>query len=254
MKSPSSDRINVFISYSHQDEAHLRQLKKSLAPYINGDIQQWLWDDTQIHAGERWKNQIDAALEQANAAILLVSDDFLASDFIKQNELPPLLDAADQKGTSIVPVILSPCGFDDVKSLSGFQTANIPSSDTLSSKLTEHEQKLWWTEVARNINKAIQKRRANLSMLSPDPPLSPSPSLPGTGSPSAIAKVNQNIIDFVESKATLFAGLFLSSLGIPLLVMSFPLESTLLTTVSAVVIVIGLLWFVVILILSRQKP
>ena len=46
---------------------------------------------------------------------MLVSTDFLASDFITHDELPPLLEAAEQEGTLILPVIVSPCAFERSK-------------------------------------------------------------------------------------------------------------------------------------------
>jgi hypothetical protein len=57
-----------------------------------------LWVDTKINVGEKWKEKIQQALDRAAIAILLISADFLASDFIIDNELPPLLKAAEEKG------------------------------------------------------------------------------------------------------------------------------------------------------------
>ena len=60
-------------------------------------------------------------------AVLLVSADFLASDFIADNELPPLLVAAENEGVIILPVIVSPCLFTNVPALARFQAVNLPS-------------------------------------------------------------------------------------------------------------------------------
>jgi hypothetical protein len=59
-------------------------------------------------------------------ALLLVSTDFLASDFIRKGELPPLLKAAENDGASILSLILKPCLFTMNKKLSKFQTINDP--------------------------------------------------------------------------------------------------------------------------------
>lgn len=83
-------------------------------------------------------------------AILLVSADFLASKFIAENELPPLLAAAVAGGTVVVPVILSPCLFDE-SPLSRFQAVNHPSMPL--SRMKPYERDEIWVEVIRFIIK-----------------------------------------------------------------------------------------------------
>jgi hypothetical protein len=70
--------------------------------------------------------------------VLLISADFLASDFIAEDELLPLFAAAETNGVIILPLILSPCLFDEVEGLSKYQSVN-PLSQPLS-KLSEGEQ------------------------------------------------------------------------------------------------------------------
>ena len=82
-----------------------------------------LWDDTRIAAGSLWREQIDAALGSARVAVLLISGDFLASDFIADNELPPLLEAADRDGCTIMPLLVQPSLFEQSQ-LSRFQAVN----------------------------------------------------------------------------------------------------------------------------------
>jgi hypothetical protein len=91
----------VFISYSHRDHEWLALLRKHLAPYLDTRAVT-VWDDTAIAAGDDWRTAIAAALGAARVAVLLVSPDFLASDFIRNNELPPLLSAARAKGLKIL--------------------------------------------------------------------------------------------------------------------------------------------------------
>jgi TIR domain len=98
---PQSTRDRVFISYSHKDRDWLEKLQIVLKPLIRKGIIS-IWDDTQIQAGDQWRNQIAEALGNARVAVLLVSPDFLASDFIADHELPPMLRAAQDQGLRIL--------------------------------------------------------------------------------------------------------------------------------------------------------
>lgn len=68
--------------------------------------------------------------------MILVGADFLATNFIVDNELPPLLKKASKDGTVILPLILKPCRFTRDKSLSVFQAINPP--DAPLSGMEEH--------------------------------------------------------------------------------------------------------------------
>jgi hypothetical protein len=85
-----------------------------------------MWDDTQIQVGDEWRSEIRKAVENCSVAVLLVSADFMASDFIDNNELPPLLEAARQRGVRILPVLVSSSYLEDSE-LGRFQAVTAPS-------------------------------------------------------------------------------------------------------------------------------
>ena len=82
-----------------------------------------IWDDTQIQAGDQWRYQIAAALGNARVAVLLVSPDFLASDFIADHELPPLLRAAQDEGLKILWLLVRDCLFSETE-IADYQAAH----------------------------------------------------------------------------------------------------------------------------------
>lgn len=124
---PASDRNRVFISYAHKDARWLTRLQVHLMPltrYFSIDF----WDDTKIKSGMDWRKELEDVLRGARVAILLVSAHFMASDFIMKNELPPLLNAAENDGALILPVILAPSMFLEVPELSRYQAVNDPNA------------------------------------------------------------------------------------------------------------------------------
>jgi hypothetical protein len=77
-------------------------------------------------AGDDWKQGIEQALSSARVALLLISVDLLASEFVTKEELPRLLAAAAERGTRILSIILTPCLFHRT-SLSHYQAINDPA-------------------------------------------------------------------------------------------------------------------------------
>jgi hypothetical protein len=137
MAPSSSTRTKVFISYSHADKDWLDRLKRHLKPLVReGNLD--CWDDTHIRPGDDWKQEIQNALDTAQVAVLLISADFFASDFIDETELPPLLDAAEAKGVRILPVILSASRFARNLALRDFQAVN--PTDRPLAKVSPAEQ------------------------------------------------------------------------------------------------------------------
>lgn len=153
---PSSESLKkkpqVFISYSHIDEKYLKRLQVHLKPLENNGIIE-RWDDTKIKTGDKWKEEITKALDASAIAVLIISADFLASDFIIDNELPPLLEKAQMDGTKILPVILSHCRFIRDKHLSQFQSLNPPDMPIL--QMSENEQEKIWNKLSNVIEDQI---------------------------------------------------------------------------------------------------
>ncbi len=114
-------RDSVFISYSRKDREWLEQLQTMLKPLVNKGLS--TWDDTVIESGAEWREEIKSALSRAKVAVLLVSHNFLASEFIAHEELPPLLEAARIEGVRILWVLISPC-VHEATEISKYQAAH----------------------------------------------------------------------------------------------------------------------------------
>lgn len=138
----NSKENNVFISYSHNDSIWLDRISQHLKVLQKEGFNLDIWSDTKIKASQKWRDEIFRSLENAKIGILLISTDFLASDFIIDNELPILLNHARSRGTEILPVIIKPSRFEKNKILSGFQAINKPSSPLAKLSETKQEEVL----------------------------------------------------------------------------------------------------------------
>jgi TIR domain len=144
-------RDRVFISYSHKDKRWLEELQTMLKPLVRkGSITPW--DDTKIEAAAKWREEIEGALAAAKVAVLLVSSNFLGSDFIVEHELPPLLEAAEKQGLVILWICVSSCLYDETE-INDYQAAH-DIAKPLNS-LTPAEQDHVLADVCRKIKAVV---------------------------------------------------------------------------------------------------
>jgi PTS system nitrogen regulatory IIA component len=104
-------RNGLFISYSHADKRWLKEFHTQLDPLVRRGLV--LWDDTHLAPGATWHAEIQQAIARCRVALLLVSPSFLASDFINQWELPPLLQARAAGQVNLLWVHLRACLYDE---------------------------------------------------------------------------------------------------------------------------------------------
>lgn len=103
-----SQGLKIFISYSHRDEAHRRDLEDHLAQ-LRREGRIAVWHDRKIGAGREFAGAIDEALEAADIVLLLVSARFLASDYCYDIEMKRAMARHAAGEARVVPVILGPC-------------------------------------------------------------------------------------------------------------------------------------------------
>jgi TIR domain len=148
----------VFVSYSHKDRKWLDRLLVHLKPLQRSGILD-LWEDKRLKPGMLWKEEIAEAVETAQVAILLISADFLASDFVMDDELPNLLAAAQERGMLIMPVIVAPSRFSKMDSLNRFQALNPP--EVPLSRMTPHGREELMVLLANEIEEALGRGTAS---------------------------------------------------------------------------------------------
>ena len=102
------DTLQVFVSYSYKDstlreelETHLKILQRQ------GLIQ--TWSDRCLLPGDEWANAIDDNLNRADIILLLISADFIASDYCYELEMQQAMERHHQREATVIPILLRPC-------------------------------------------------------------------------------------------------------------------------------------------------
>ncbi|MFN0120236.1 MAG: toll/interleukin-1 receptor domain-containing protein, partial [Blastocatellia bacterium] len=103
--------VRVFCSYAHEDRAPLEELRKHLR-HTQRLFQLEIWDDHNISGGQEWEAEIREKLHAADIILLLVSSDFMASDFIHDVELKTALERHEKHEAIVIPVILRHCDWE----------------------------------------------------------------------------------------------------------------------------------------------
>ncbi|MEA2691334.1 MAG: hypothetical protein QOJ16_721 [Acidobacteriota bacterium] len=148
--SEESIRDQVFISYSHRDKNLKDQFLTHLKPYLRGGVVT-AWSDQQISSGSKWFDEIQSALGKTSVAVLLVSPDFLASDFIHEHELTPLLKEAEAGGVKILWVQLRACAYEETP-LKHYQAVVSPPDKPLAEMKGNRDQA--WVRLCKDIKNA----------------------------------------------------------------------------------------------------
>ncbi len=146
-------RNTIFVSYSSKDAEILTEFKTHISPYEWAE-NFYVWDDSKIKAGDEWRLEINKALAAAKVAVLLVSPNFLASKFIREKELPPLLDAAKLEGLTIIWIPISTSSYKKT-AIEKYQSAHPPNEPLDSLDKAKCNQA--WVKICEKIEVAMKK-------------------------------------------------------------------------------------------------
>jgi hypothetical protein len=117
---PHKQNPKVFISYSHKDKKWKDLLSGHLEVLAHQETI-FVWDDSKIKTGQDWYPEIEKNMNNADAAIFLISRHSLTSDFILGKEIPILLERRKKEGMIFFPVLVRPCIWNRIEWLAQIQ-------------------------------------------------------------------------------------------------------------------------------------
>ncbi|MBC7863300.1 MAG: toll/interleukin-1 receptor domain-containing protein, partial [Bacteroidia bacterium] len=120
-------KVKVFISYSHLDDSFWKELEKWLKLLKRNELID-VWFDRRIGAGNEFEKEIFENLRTSDIALLLVSSDFINSDYCYAKEMTFALELHEQNKLKVIPIILKTCPWTDtpLKKLKAIPKDGIP--------------------------------------------------------------------------------------------------------------------------------
>jgi hypothetical protein len=153
--------LRLFVSFAPAD----RDLKDALLKHLSvlqrfGGMEVWSAD--RVRPGDDWRREVEDALASTDLALLLLSSDFLASDFLQDQEVPKLFERREKQGLLVVPIILRSCLWEMHPWLS--RLSPLPADRRALASHDGDERDRAMTDVAGALvtQAAVAKRRTNL--------------------------------------------------------------------------------------------
>ncbi len=145
--------VRLFYSYSHKDEGLRNELETHLKLLQRRGLID-TWQDRKIEAGDEWKRRIDDNLERADIILLLVSSDFIASDYCYEIEMTRALEREKNGEAAVIPVIVRDVSLKDAP-FAGLQ--HLPKD---GHAVTEWKSKdSAWRNVSEGIERVVAEIR-----------------------------------------------------------------------------------------------
>ena len=119
---------SLFVSYSHEDGELKNRLLEQLGVLQSQGLLD-VWTDDRIQTGDRWHDEIVRALDGASIAVLLVSASFLGSRFVRDVEIPRILERRMGEGMRILPIVVRPCAWQSVGWLERLQVRDLAGNE-----------------------------------------------------------------------------------------------------------------------------
>ncbi|MBN1474486.1 MAG: toll/interleukin-1 receptor domain-containing protein, partial [Syntrophaceae bacterium] len=185
------DEIRVFVSYSHENDIWLQEWLDKKETQKNPRYLLGLWERTfrnqpvvfwhdrneesGLRGGDRWRTRILEEIDHANVAVLLVTQDFIVSPFIRDEELPRILDRSRQGKIEILPILLEPAHWKDLEIHGMFQITPGKPTPLSQFESSDHEWKTARNEVLEALQRTIARAREKKNPPKPGPKTVPKP-------------------------------------------------------------------------------
>lgn len=170
-------RAKIFISYSHEDRKedqreidYVSEFLEFVKPFQRKNMLS-VFQDTDIKAGQEWHSVIQQAIQGTKVAVLIISQHYLNSEYIREHELIPLLEAASRKKVVVIPLFLSDSGVDleinwiavrqpdgrmEQVSLTAYQGFNDP--DEPLNRMSQGGREQIYKKASERLEKLMQER------------------------------------------------------------------------------------------------
>jgi len=145
--------IRLFYSYSHKDESFRNELETHLKLLQRQGLIQ-LWTDRKVEFGENWENEVNKELEHADIILLLVSADYIASDYCYGVEMAHALALHNKGQAVVIPIILRSVNLSNLP-FSGIQM--LPGDGKAVTSWSDRDSA--WRNVSEGIERVIEKFR-----------------------------------------------------------------------------------------------
>jgi formylglycine-generating enzyme required for sulfatase activity len=147
-----TEPIEVFLSYSHKDD----ELRQELSSHLSSLTRQKLikpWDDRAIDAGTEWAQEIAQNLERAEIILLLVSANFMSSDYCYGIELFKALERHQAQTVQVIPIIIRACDWQESP------LGQLQAIQSVASSRNQYDRDHSWVEVITEVRKVAKQIR-----------------------------------------------------------------------------------------------
>jgi len=172
--SSNAETISIFVSYSHKDKRWVQEGPFGIVPWLATQLRRdhaefWIDHNLQELPGEDYKRKIHAEIARARFALLLINQDFVGSDFIRDYELPWIRERYDAGQLLIIPLLVGPTDMDDRDDLRWLADLQmLPHGAVPLLRYLKDEPA--WEEAKVDIYRALRKRVKECMPLASPPP------------------------------------------------------------------------------------